>query len=54
MAGQWGTFKTFVAFDLAASVMSGKPFVEFPVDRPGGVLLSPVRDRARSCPGCAR
>ena len=39
MAGQWGTFKTFVAFDLAASVMSGKPFVEFPVDRPGGVLF---------------
>jgi hypothetical protein len=39
MSGQWGTYKTFVALDLAASVMSGKPFIEFPIDRPGGVLF---------------
>jgi hypothetical protein len=38
ISGQWGTYKTFVADDLAASVMTGKPFIRFPVLRPGGVL----------------
>jgi hypothetical protein len=39
MSGQWGTYKTFVAFDLAGAVMSGKPFISFPVRRHGGVLF---------------
>jgi hypothetical protein len=39
MSGQWGTYKTFVAFDLAAAVMAGPRFIEFPVRRQGGVLF---------------
>lgn len=39
ISGQWGTFKTFVAIDLAASVMAGKPFINFPTIRKGGVLF---------------
>jgi hypothetical protein len=38
ISGQWGTYKTFVADDLAASVMTGTPFINFPVLRKGGVL----------------
>jgi hypothetical protein len=38
MAGQWGTFKTTTALDLAVSVMSGVPFAgRFIVKRRGGV-----------------
>jgi hypothetical protein len=39
LAGQWGTLKTFLALDLAASVMSGNDFIQFPVRRQGGVLF---------------
>ncbi len=39
ISGQWGTFKTFVAIDLAVAVMSGQPFIGFPVKRRGGVLF---------------
>ena len=39
IAGQWGTYKTFAAFDLAAAVMTGGKFIQFPVARKGGVLL---------------
>jgi hypothetical protein len=39
IAGQWGTYKTFVALDLAAAVMSMAPFIKFPVRRQGGVLF---------------
>jgi 5S rRNA maturation endonuclease (ribonuclease M5) len=39
ISGQWGTYKSFAALDLAASVMTGKPFITFPVVRKGGVLF---------------
>jgi hypothetical protein len=39
LAGQWGTGKTFVALDLAASVMTGTVFAGFEVVRKGGVLF---------------
>jgi AAA domain/Bifunctional DNA primase/polymerase, N-terminal len=39
LSGQWGLFKTFCAFDLAAAVMRGEAFIRFPVTRQGGVLL---------------
>jgi AAA domain len=39
LAGQWGTYKTFVAIDLACAVMSGTMIFDSDVDRRGGVLL---------------
>lgn len=39
LAGQWGTGKTFVALDLAGSVMTGAPFAGRSVSRIGGVLF---------------
>jgi hypothetical protein len=39
MSGQWGTGKTFIFFDLAASLMTGQPFVGHTVKRQCGVLL---------------
>ena len=39
IAGQWGTYKTFCALDLAIAVMGGTDFVKFPVLRQGGVLF---------------
>ncbi len=39
ISGQWGTYKTFTAFDLSHSIMSGEPFVGFDVIRRGGVLF---------------
>jgi hypothetical protein len=39
IAGQWGTFKTFVMLDLSASVMTQTPFAGRKVHRQGGVLL---------------
>src|SRR5262249_51134984 len=39
IAGQWGTYKTFAVFDLAAAVMTGGRFIHFPIMRKGGVLL---------------
>jgi hypothetical protein len=39
IAGQWGTYKTFVALDLAACVMTGQPFLNRAVKRQCGVLL---------------
>jgi AAA domain len=39
IAGQWGTYKTFVALDLSASVMTKTPFAGRRVDRQGGVLF---------------
>jgi hypothetical protein len=38
-SGQWGTYKTFVALDLAAAVMAGISFINAPVARRGGVLF---------------
>lgn len=39
VSGQWGTFKSFTLLDLAAAVMAGERFIDFPVVRRGGVLL---------------
>jgi AAA domain len=39
ISGQWGTAKTFIALDLAASVMMGTKFAGRPVKRRGGVLF---------------
>lgn len=38
IAGQWGSYKTFVAFDLAGSVITKTPFAGRNVNRQGGVL----------------
>ncbi len=38
ISGQWGYYKTFVGIDLGVSVMTGNPFIRFPVKRQGGVL----------------
>jgi hypothetical protein len=43
LSGQWGTFKTFVALDLACAVMSGTPIFGSDIDRRGG----PPRARTR-------
>jgi hypothetical protein len=39
VSGQWGTFKTFTVFDLAHCIMTGMPFLGFPIMRRGGVLF---------------
>lgn len=39
IAGQWGTYKTFTALDLAAAVITGTPFAGFNVARQGAVLF---------------
>ena len=39
ISGQWGTYKTFVALDLAACVMTGQPFLDRAVKRQSGVLF---------------
>jgi hypothetical protein len=39
LSGQWGAGKTFVAFDLAAALLTGQPFLGHVVKRQCGVLL---------------
>jgi AAA domain len=39
ISGQWGTYKTFVALDLAGCVMTGQPFLNRAVSRQSGVLF---------------
>jgi hypothetical protein len=39
LSGQWGTYKTFIAKDLAAAVMTGTPIFGSEIDRRGGVLF---------------
>jgi hypothetical protein len=39
ISGQWGTFKTFTALDMAHSLMSGAAFLGFDVVRRGGVAF---------------
>jgi RecA-family ATPase len=41
-SGQWGTFKTFGALELAHFCMSGEPFLGYEVMRRGGVLFIAV------------
>ena len=38
IAGQWGAYKTFAAFDLVGSVMTKTPFAGRNINRQGGVL----------------
>ena len=47
IAGQWGTYKTFVAIDLAASVMTKTPFAGRAVNRQGGVLFIAAEGQAQ-------
>ena len=39
LPGQWGTYKSFVALDLAGGIMTGTTFAGHPVKRKGGVLF---------------
>ena len=39
LSGQWGTGKTFLALELASSVMTGQPFVGHMIKRQCGVLF---------------
>ena len=39
ISGQWRTYKTFVALDLAAAVITGTPFAGFEVVRQGAALF---------------
>ena len=39
LSGQWGTYKTFVALDLTAAVITGTPFAGFDVARQGAALF---------------
>jgi AAA domain len=39
LSGQWGTYKTFIAIDLAGAVMTGNLFAGRAVKRSGGVLF---------------
>jgi hypothetical protein len=39
LSGQWGTYKTFTAIELACAVMSGTRIFDSDIDRPGGALL---------------
>jgi hypothetical protein len=41
-SGQWGTYKTFAALDLAAAIMAGGRFADHSVRRRGGVLYIAV------------
>jgi AAA domain len=42
ISGQWGVYKTFVSLDLAAAVMAGLAFIDYPIARNGGVLFVAV------------
>jgi hypothetical protein len=39
ISGQWGTYKTFIAIDIATSVISSVNFIDFAIRRRGGVLF---------------
>ena len=39
VSGQWGTYKTFTVLDIATCIMTSRPFLDFDIVRPGGVLM---------------
>jgi len=39
ISGQWGSYKTFNALEIAHCVMTARPFLGFDIRRPGGVLF---------------
>jgi hypothetical protein len=39
LSGQWGTYKSFIALELAGSLMTGQPFLDRLVKRQSGVLF---------------
>jgi AAA domain len=39
LSGQWGTYKSFIALELAGSLMTGQPFLDRMVKRQSGVLF---------------
>jgi hypothetical protein len=39
LSGQWGTYKSFVALELAGALMTGQPFLDRLVKRQSGVLF---------------
>jgi hypothetical protein len=39
LSGQWGTFKSFMALEIGAAVMTGRPFNSYLVQRQCGVLF---------------
>lgn len=45
LPGQWGTYKTFVALDLAGAVMTGATFAGHAIKRRGGALFVAVEGR---------
>lgn len=47
IAGQWGTYKTFIAIDLSASVMTKTPFAGRAIHRQGGVLFIAAEGQAQ-------
>jgi hypothetical protein len=47
LIGQWGTLKTFVAFDLSAAIMTKTTFAGATVNRQGGVLFVAAEDKTR-------
>jgi hypothetical protein len=47
IAGQWGTYKIFIAIDLAASVMTKTPFAGRAVHRQGGILFIAAEGQAQ-------
>jgi hypothetical protein len=47
IAGQWGTYKTFIGIDLAASIMTKTPFAGRAVHRQGGVLFIAAEGQAQ-------
>ena len=47
-SGVWGSYKSFAALDLAAAVMAGSTFINFPVRRRGACFSSPSRAHPKS------
>jgi hypothetical protein len=46
LSGQWGTFKSFIALELAGSLMTGRPFLDRLIKRQCGVLFLAAEGQA--------